>query len=251
MKRLLSASVVLYWLVAAPLASAQGVQVNRENRTIAVTITETVEVDPEVAIVQIGYHNFGPERDITYKQNARVAQQIVDALLAAGVKKESIETGTVNLGRVDSAGKQWTEKQRQERQFEVDQTWNVRVLPAEAQSEADRAVGAGANELQDVSWTVADSTALDARASDAALAKARDLAEKMAQTFGDKVGKLLFVSNSESNARAVLDADSRARGFGNNYAPTMLAVPPPHPILKLFPQKIRRDASVYAVFALE
>ncbi len=251
MNRLLWASVILFWLVAAPLASAQSVQVNRENRTIAVTITETVEVDPDVAIVQIGYHNFGPERDIAYRQNARVAQQIVDALLAAGVKKESIETGTVNLGRVDSERKQWTEKQRQERQFEVDQTWNVRVLPAEAQSVADRAVGAGANELQDVSWTVADSTALDARASDAALAKARDLAEKMAQTFGGKVGKLLFVSNSESNARAFLDADDRGRGFGNNLAMATLVAPPPPPVLKLFPQKVRREATIYAVFALE
>jgi len=237
-------------LLAASLASAQQVQVNRDNRTIAVTVTETVEVGPEIAVVQIGYHNYGPERDVAYKTNARMAKQIVDALLSSGLKQDSIETGNVTLNRVDPQEQQWSEKERQDRQFEADQTWNIRVAPDQAQRVADIAVSSGANELQQVNWMVADPTALDEKASDAALAKARGMAEKMAQTFGSKAGQLLFASNNQSARPLFTNFGSAGEGVGNNYGFAAKLAPPP-PILQLYPQKVRREATVYAVFALE
>jgi uncharacterized protein YggE len=242
-------ATLLSALLFASVTSAQQVQVNRDNRTIAVTVSETVEVDAEIAVVQIGYHNYAPERDLTYKANARMAKQIVDALLASGLKQDSIETGNITLNRVDPQGQQWTEKERQDRQFEADQTWNIRVAPDQAQKVADIAVSSGANELQQVTWTVADAAALDEKASDAALAKARGMAEKMAQTFGGKAGQLLFASNNESARPLFTDFDSAGGGGRNNYAFAKIAIP--SPILQLYPQKVRREAMVNAVFALE
>jgi uncharacterized protein len=238
-------------LLLASVASAQQVQVNHDNRTIAVTVSETVEVDPEVAIVQIGYHNYGPERDVAYKTNARMAKQIVDALLASGLKQESIETGSITLNRVDPQGQQWTEKESQDRQFEADQTWNIRVAPDQAQKVADVAVSSGANELQQVNWAVADQAALDEKASDAALAKARGMAEKMAQTFGGKAGQLLFASNNEVARSLFTNFDTAGGGLANNYKMAFAKLAAASPILQLYPQKVRREATVYAVFALE
>src|SRR5208282_3523803 len=173
MHKLLCVFAVLAGLAFVPAANAQNVEVNRENRTVAVSLMDTVEVEAEVAVVQIGYTNFGLTRDATYKQNGESAQKIVNALISAGVKNEDIETNDVMLYRVDSEGKDWTPEERQARQYEAEQSWTVRVPPAQGQKVADQAIAAGANILQNVEWIVKDLPALDAKASHNALAKAR------------------------------------------------------------------------------
>lgn len=52
---------------------AQDVQVNRENKTVAVTTAETLELEPEYGIVKLGFHHFAPSKDIAYEDNGRVA----------------------------------------------------------------------------------------------------------------------------------------------------------------------------------
>lgn len=252
MRKLLCVLPVLAVLAFAPAANAQNVEVNRENRTVAVSVTDTVEVAAEVAVVQIGYHNFGPTRDTAYKQNAEIAEKIVDALIASGLKKEDIETAAVQLDRVDPDGKQWTADERKERQYEVDQGWSVRVAAPDGQKVADLAVAAGANELQEITWSVRDSAELDARACSMALTRARGLADKMVQQFGGKTGALLYVSNSQLNGLNRFLVAGGGGGGGNNFSMTDRVGPSVAvPILKLFPQKVRRDATVYAIFALE
>jgi uncharacterized protein len=248
MRQLLWTLSILVCFAFASNAYAQDVQVNRDNRTVAVTVSDGIEVDPELAVVQIGYHNFGPTRDAAYKQNGDASQKIINALVSAGVKKEDIETNAVTLDRVDSEGKEWTSEQRRERQYEAEQMWTVRVPPAQAQKVADQAVAAGANVLQNVDWIVKDLPALDARAGRSALAKARTLAEDMAHQFGAKVGPLLFVSNEETAGFG--NFDRRARGMSNNVQ-TVNVTEQAQPVLMLLPQKVRRDATVHAVFALE
>jgi uncharacterized protein YggE len=248
MRQLLWVLAFLAYSVLVPVAKAQNVEVNRQNRTVAVTVTDTVEAEPEIAVVQVGYHNFGPTRDAAYKQNGESAQKIVDALISAGVKKEDIETNAVTLDRVDSEGKDWTPVERKERQYEAQQMWTVRVPPAEAQKAADQAIAAGANMLQNVDWIVRDLPALDAKAGHNALAKARALAEDMAQQFGAKVGALLFVSNDQGNA--FVSARGAGGGMGNNIQ-TITVTEQAQPVLLLLPQKVRRDATVHAVFVLE
>ena len=249
MRKLLCVLALMAGLAFVPAANAQNVEVNRENRTVAVSLTDTVEAEAEVAVVQIGYTNFGLTRDATYKQNGESAQKIVNALISAGVKKEDIETNDVMLYRVDSEGKDWTPEERQARQYEAEQSWTVRVPPAQAQKAADQAVAAGANVLQNVEWIVKDLPALDARAGHSALAKARTLAEDMAQQFGAKVGALLFVSNEQGNA--FVSARPAGGGMGNNTVQTVIVTEQAQPVLMLLPQKVRRDATVHAVFALE
>lgn len=231
----------LCWSAVAPILCAQEIQVNRENRVISVTATGTIEVEPEIAVVQIGYHNYGRARDSAYEENKDAAAKIIEALLAAGIKKGDIETNSVQLGPVDSPDGDWTSEQRTERQFEADEKWNVQVLPAQAQKVVDQAVAAGANEVQDVNWSVTNPAALDANATDAALAKARALAAQIAQQFGGKVGELLYVSNAGGNQmdRSVL------------YEEQVQSIPPHSQNLNLFPQKVDREVTVYAVFALE
>lgn len=234
------ASVV--FLVGLKSITAQDVSVNPSNRTVEVTVTETVKVDPDVAIIEIGHHNYGRSEDAAFADNARIANQITQALMDAGIPKEDIETEAVKLGQTEPEEK-WTPALREERHFEVTQSWNVRVLVAQAQSVLSLAVKSGANVVEDVEWQVNDPAALEAKANAAALAKARKLAEQMATGLGSKVGNLLYASNSVRRPKSW--------PFGLQTASASVRAGHQPPEVKLFPKKVEEEATIHAIFAIE
>jgi uncharacterized protein len=231
--------------MAALSARAQNIQVNRENKTVAVSVTRSVEVQPDYASVQIGYRNRGSEQASVYEENGRHAEKIISALLAAGVKKEDIQTQGLDLARVDD--QQQDKDKSKEPLFEATQIWAVRAPIGSAQNVVDHAVAAGANTVSDVQWAVVDPDSLDARAREAAMANARQVADEMAKSLGGKAGGLLYVSNGEPSGSYFRGGG----GFGKAKLQTVEVAGTRLPILNLFPQKVRREVTVYAVFALE
>ena len=232
----------------ASIASAQGIQINKENRTISVTASDSIEVEPEIAVIEIGYHNYGPTQDAAYSGSGQVSGKVIQSLLAAGLDKNAIETQAVRLETVFQPDKDWTPDQRKDRQFQADQVWTIRVGVADAGKFVDSAIAGGANAITSVNWTVADPASLDAKVNQEAVERARALAAAMATKLGAKVGELLYASNSNPpNAGAT-------RGFGTGSGSGMGGSggrPYMKPIIWLFPQKVLREATVYAVFALE
>jgi len=250
MKKLCIFIAVLCWFVAGQALFAQGVWVNRDNKTVSVSVTESIEVQPEIGVVTLGYQNFGRTQDTVFEENIHAAEKIVKALLAAGVKKEDIETQTLQLGRTEEPIKQTNTKQDQGPQFQAQQLWRIRVLVGDVQKVVDQAVAAGANDIQDVDWGVKDPDALDTKARAHAISKAKDLAQEIAQSLGGKAGALLFVSNNQVSAYAARFGNSNA--FGNMGLSTVEVVSSARlPMLNLFPQKVKREATIYAVFVLE
>ena len=222
---------------------AQDIQVNRQNKTIAVTADDSTTASAEVAVLAIGYHNYGPTQDAAFRENVGAAERITKALLDANIPRTNIETEKLRLTRTEIDEK-WTADMKKERQFVAEQSWHVTVSATEAQTVVDLAVKAGANGVDDVEWNVVDPVALQARASGAALAKARSIADQMAKGLGTKLGELVYASN-----RAPVP--KMWRGATVNTEAAMLATPPPPPKLTLFPQKVKSDATVYAVFSIE
>lgn len=115
------------------------------------------------------------------------------------------------------------------------------------QAVVDLAVKNGANEVEDVEWEVADPVALQAKASGAALAKAREVAEQMAKGLGAKLGDLVYASNRAPVPKAwrgmeTVTVNAEVAGMRTEER---------KPRLTLFPQKVKSDATVYAVFAIE
>ena len=106
MKSHVLAFAIFTALVAGSTASAQQIQVNRENRTVAVTVTETIEVQPEIALIPIGIHTYGRTQDGAYQDNTNAGSKIIAALIQAGVKSEDIETEDIRLERVSSDDKE-------------------------------------------------------------------------------------------------------------------------------------------------
>jgi uncharacterized protein YggE len=231
-------------VMTVPLAlPAQDIQVNRQNKTIAVTAEDSTTADAEVAVIEVGYHNYGPTQDDVFRENVQVADRITKALLDAKVPRASIETEKLRLARPE-VDEKWTVDMKRERQFEADQSWRVNVPASAAQTVVDLAVKAGANEVADVEWDVADPVALQAKAGSIALRKARSIAEQMANGLGTKLGELVYASN-----RAPVD--KMWRGVSVNTESAIVPPPPPSPKLTLFPQKVKSEATVYAVFSIE
>jgi len=250
MKKLCIFIAVLCWFVAGRALFAQGVWVNRDNKTVSISVTESIEVQPEIGVVTLGYQNFGRTQDAVFEENAHAAEKIIKALLAAGVKKEDIETQTLQLGRTEEQIKQADTKQETEPQFQAQQLWRIRVPVGEVQKVVDLAVAAGANDIQDVDWGVKDPDALDTKARAQAISRARSLAQEIAQSLGGKAGDLLFVSNNQVSAYAAQFGNTGA--FGNRGLSTVEVVSSARlPLLNLFPQKVKREATIYAVFALQ
>jgi hypothetical protein len=237
----------LLWLFPALISVtclAQDIQINRQNKTIAVTADESITADAEVAVLAIGYHNYGSTQDAAFRDNVRAAEQIVNVLLDAKVPAENVETQKLRFSRVEQ-DESWTAEIKKERVFEAQQSWHVTVSAAQAQAVVDLAVKAGANEVEDVEWNVTDPVALQAKAGGAALAKARSIAEQMAKGLGTKLGELVYASNRAPVPKmwhGAQDVMAMAR---------LVPGTEKEPKLKLFPQKVKSDATVYAVFAIE
>ena len=119
------------FLLVATVCHCQDIQVNRQNKTIAVTADDSVSVDAEVAVLEIGYHNYASTQDSAYRDNLRAAKRITDAVLEAKVPTANIETEKLRLDRAQ-LDQNWTDAMKKERIFEAQQSWHVSVSVAQA-----------------------------------------------------------------------------------------------------------------------
>jgi len=239
-----SLPVVLWCALGLLPAFGQQITVNRQNKTIAITADDTVSVDPEVATITVGYYDYAPTKEAAYEENIRVSNEVTKALLNGGVSKSAIETESVKLERVEPNEK-WTAEERKAKQYQASQSWTITVAASRGQAVVDVALHAGANVLEGLDWNVSDPRALQAKAGAAALAKAKAIAEQMAKGLNAKLGDLVYASNRAP-------APVFAGAFDTAEAMTVPAPPPPPPPrLVLYPKKVRSDATVYAVFAIE
>src|SRR5262249_1582491 len=120
-----------------------------------------------------------------------------------------------------------------------------------AQKTIDTAVQAGANGIEDVSWDVTDPEALEAKARTAALERARATAADLAKTAGGKVGDLLYASNSLNGILGLLAGNRTVSTASVSVGSQGNGFPTPVFSLQLFPEKIQRQATVRAIFALD
>ena len=233
-------------LAAAVLATApspaQTIQVNKDNRTIAITATDKVIAMADTATVHIGFIAYGPDSDAAYATGSRISNAIVKALTAAGVPNDAIESENQNVSPVQEYQiDKLTPAEKAQRKFQVVQSWTVRTPADDAAKTLDLAVKAGANQSGQIDWSLKDENAPQAEAAGKALQRARTVASEMAKGLSVKLGALLYASN-ETQAqppRPLMQAMAKS---------STMAAPEP---LAINPRQIEKSATVYAVFAIE
>ena len=223
----------------------EGVTVSKENRTIAVTATDSVTVTADVATVYVGFVVYGVDHDSTYAEGSKTSNAIMDALKKAGVPSDAIESQNQSLAEVQPFQQnQLSAEEKAKRKWSLTQSWAVHANASDAARVLDVAVKAGANQSGRIVWDLKDENASQTQAAEKALLRARSVAESMAKGLNVKLGALLFASN-QAPALPVRLGVGLAGSAGENMSYTEL------PPLAISPTRITKSATVYAVFAIE
>lgn len=238
---LLVAGIVLG---ATASTQAQQIDVNKNNRTIAVTATDKATADAEVATVHVGFQVYSADSQSAYALGSKTSNAIVAALKKSGVEDSAIQSEAQNIAPVQQYEIQnLPEAQKAQRQFQVTQSWSIKTSAKAAASVLDAAVQAGANQSGQIYWDVADPDSLEGQAAESALKRAHAIADQMAKGLGASLGPLVYASNQVPERPMPLQMPMAA---GMMMKADNIVAP-----LALSPQKVTRSATVYAVFSIE
>lgn len=233
--------VLLVALSTLPSLRAQTIQVNKENRTVAVTATDHAEAPADLAAVTIGFVTFGSDQTQTYADATHISNTIMEAIHAANVPPEAIESKEQSLTAVTAE-----DKMRFARgiRFRCSQSWQVTVPAASAATILHVAILSGANESGYIQWKLKNTETLEAAAATNALTHARQIAERLAKGLGAKLGPLVYASDQVPRGpfgyASLETQNSSVSSRVENLKP-----------LAISPEKISTSATVYAVFAIE
>ena len=228
---LTSALLLAPILAAAQQTTQPQMKVDSSNRTLTVSATESVSVEPDLAILHIGFDTQPEDAKSAYADGARASNAIIAAVKQAGIPETSIRSESQYLDR-DYSTKQ--------HKFVLHQQWTVKVAPERAAEILDIAVTAGATDSGQIDWTVKDVPALESQALDHAAARAKQNAEVLAKGMGVRLGSLIYVSNQ-------MNAPQYTRPMMAMQKLSVSTEPP----LSIEPHQVSREATVYAVFAIE
>ncbi len=238
MNRIRTLTALALLAVALPALSQQASQpqlkIDPANRTLTVTASDSVSVEPEVAILHIGFETQPTDAKSAYAAGAQTSNAIIAALKQAGIQESAIRSESQYLQRDYTLPKS--------HKFKLVQQWTVRTTPQRAAEILDLAVTAGANSSGQIDWTVKDERALEEQALNKAAARVQQSAAVLAKGMGVRLGALIYVSNQLSTPSF---PRPMVRAFG--MAGSAEAAPP----LAIEPQKVTRETSVYAVYAIE
>jgi uncharacterized protein len=242
-----------FFLVATLPLTAQQIQISKENKTIAINTSDDATALADTAIVTVGFHAFGKDQDGTYADATRISNAITTALGAGGLPKEAIQSVQQSLNPIEPNGDENKIRYAQGIRFEFSQSWHVTVPADQAANVLHLAITAGANDSGDIQWQFKNDDSLQAEAASKALEHARQIAERMAQGLGAKLGSLIYASN-QTPPRGIFGN----LGFGNVMLNTenatvaamggrIVNLKP----LAISPERITKSATVYAVFSIE
>ena len=237
MLRILAASAAMAATVAAGAQQASQPQltISTANRTLAVTASGHVSVEPDLAILHIGFETQPGSAKAAYAEGAHTSNAIISALKQAGIPESAIHSESQYLQR------DYTEPKSHK--FKLVQRWTVATTPARAAEILDVAITAGANSSGQIEWTVKNERALEDQALDKAATRAKEDAAELAKGMDVRLGALIYASNQLSSPVVPLFARLQAAPLAQG----MQQAPP----LAIEPQKVTASASIYAVYAIQ
>src|SRR5271155_3644184 len=106
---------------------AQAIQVNKENKTIAITTNDSADADADTAIVHIGFELFAADADAAYSKGSTASNNIIKAINGIGVAKDSIQSDTQGISENNNFNdRDYTPEEKAARRFRVQQSWSVK-----------------------------------------------------------------------------------------------------------------------------
>jgi uncharacterized protein YggE len=189
-------SILIPVLVLALALSACGTA--PQPRSLSVSGNGIVYLTPDIAYIYIGVHNEDPVIATAVNNNNTQTQALVDALKNAGIVTEDIQTSNFSVYSTSSYDK--VTGVSTGTAYAVDNTVYVTVRDlTKLGTLLNTAVSAGANNINSITFDVADKTAAMAQARTKAMANASSLAGELAQTAKVTLGQIQEVTYSDNS----------------------------------------------------
>lgn len=154
---------------------------------LQVTGEGSLEVPPDTAVVTVGASTRAETAAAAYQQTAMLMNQVVQALLAMGIPREQMQSQQVALRPI-------YEKERLVG-YQGASTLRVRLMDLAAIGPTiDRAVAAGATDVQGLSFDVREPQAYESRALALAVQDAQRKASAVARSLGIGLGPVWQVA---------------------------------------------------------
>lgn len=151
-------------------------------------------VAPDLAMIQLGVTTQAPSAAEAMRQNAAQQAAVIEALTGAGIGQAEIQTSGLNLNPMMDYGEG---RAPAVTGYQATNMVAVRVREVARLGEIlDAIVGAGANEINGISFTRDDSASAEDEARRAAVEDARHKAEVLAEAAGLTLGPVLVLRDA-------------------------------------------------------
>jgi uncharacterized protein YggE len=187
---------IVVTLVLVLVLSACGAAAG-QTKTLTVTGTGTVNLTPDIAYVSIGVHTENTDIAQAVESNNSLAQAVVDALRNSGVDAKDLQTSNFSVYSATQTD-QITGKPTGTN-YSVDNSVSVTVRDlSKLASLLDTAVHAGANNINSISFDVADNTSALVQARQKAMENAGTLSAELSKTAGLQLGGIQTIAYGEN-----------------------------------------------------
>lgn len=167
---------------------------------ISVSGEGSVDGRPDTAYINLGFQARNTSLSAAQQEAARKMNDVLTKIGALGVAEKDIQTSNYDIYR-----------EEQHDVFVVSNSVSVTVRNIGSAGELlDRAVAAGANSVNGISFGIEDRTALEKQARETAMAAARSKAAELARLGGVKLGKPVSISEGTAPPPPVMYEMARA-----------------------------------------
>ena len=188
--------------IALALAACSTLGLGRGERTIAVNGSGSVVIPPDTVVVTLGVQTRGTEVGEAVAANNETAERVMQAVTDLGVAPEDVQTTYFSIWtqpRYDEFG-----MPTEEVTYVVDNSVTVTLHDVAMVGRLlNDTLAAGANSVQNLSYTVADPAAALGPARTEALADAQRQAEQLASESGVTLGPIQTVTESSGGGSPV------------------------------------------------
>lgn len=177
----------------------ENVQVDADEATLTVTGSGIATVTPDKASITIGVQTADSSSKTAQDKNSKDVNNVIGALLDYGVEEKDISTSSFDL----YANYDYSKDVSELTGYTATTMLTVKNLDVKDVGELlEKAAEAGVNQVNGISFDYTETEAAYDKALDAAMDRAQEKAEKLAAREGCRLGKILSVSEGDSNGSA-------------------------------------------------
>lgn len=183
-------TLVVFFTSCAPAQTSTG---DTKLRTINVSGTGTVNLEPDIAMVNIGVHSQFPELAEALEENSASAQAVIKSLMDKGIEARDIQTRNFNI--YPQQDTRPGPEEGPEKTFVVENTIAVVVRELDLLGEVLATVVAdGANTIYGITFDIEDRETAVEEARLLAIEDAQTQAETIAEAAGIDLGAILSIN---------------------------------------------------------